>query len=364
MVGRTLLLWLPTRADAPAACPWWEVAEGRLVAHGSDSGWLPRSAEGSSEPVTTIGLVGPAEVRLEPRAADAPTSPQAKTAARLGAEGKALGTDPHAAVSDAWIATTDGARMQDWLDWAAAQDIALDRIVPAAALLPRDGDWHEARFGPHVVIAKDGMAIPDDEALVAALVGDAFVDSMDNDAIVDALVALEDGVPVDLRQGRFARVRRWKPDPRRLREFAWLILAIFLVALAIPVTKAVLWEREAGSLDRETAAIATAALGRPVEAAAAEAELRAAIGQGGAATGATQAIATLLAAMQAEPTVEASMIFFGADGMLNARLAASDAGAINRILMTLQQRGWTVTANPVPGGDGRAAVDLSLLGGA
>ncbi|WP_265587565.1 type II secretion system protein GspL [Sphingomicrobium arenosum] len=366
MVGRALLLWLPGRADAPAACPWWEVADGRLLAHGTDSGWLPRSADRAREPVTTIGLVGPADVRLEARDPDDLASAQARTAARLQAEDKALGADPHAATSTAgWIATTDAARMQGWLDWATVQDVALDRIVPAAALLPRDGDWHEARFGPHKVIAKDGLAMPDDPALMAALVGDDFVHSLDNEALLDRFANLEDGVPIDLRQGRFARVRRWKPDPKRLREFAILVGLILLAAIAIPVAKALKWDAEAGALDRETAAIATAALGRPVTAEAAEAELRTALGSGGAARAdATQMIASLLAAMQPEVGVEAGMIDWNASGTLSARLVSADSAAVNRVLLTLQQRGWIVTANPVAGGDGRAAVDLTMRGGA
>nr|WP_279614786.1 type II secretion system protein GspL [Sphingomicrobium astaxanthinifaciens] len=354
---------MPADAEAPAETAWWEVADGRLVAQGHDSGWLPRSPDRAAEPVTIIGLVGADAVRTERRDPASLATAQARTAARLEAEGGALGSDPHAATSAAgWIAVTDAARMQAWLAWAEVQGIGLDHIVPAACLLPRDGGWHAARFGSHALLARDGVALPDDEALVAALVGDAPFGRVAPDALDNAIAGLASALPVDLRQGRFARARRWAPDPRRLREFALLLLFIMLAALAIPIAKAVKWEAQARALDRDTAALATAALGRPVEATAAETELRAALGSGAAGTNAAQMVASLFAAMQSAPSVEATMIDWGAGGRLDARLVAGDAGALNAVLLMLQQRGWSVTATPVAGGDGRAAIDLSMRG--
>ena len=369
---RSLLVLLPDLPDpSHSEAHWWEVEDGALSASGTGSEWLVKSARTGKEPLLLTGLVGPERVRLERRDPEALASAQARTVARLEAEQAALGPDPHAvAAADAmngWIATTDAAAMRRWLDWAAQHDAELDQIVPLAALLPADGKWVEARIGDRVIVARDGLALPDEPALVEALVGDAFVDTLDEQALEARIVAAVPNPPIDLRSGRFARARRWAPDPARLREFAILVALVLLVALLIPIAKAMRWDSESDRLDAETAAIATAALARPVDADTAESELRAAVGSGAAGGGGTagsQAFATLLAEMDAEPSVEASLIAFDASGTLTARLAAADVEAINRLLLGLQRRGWALTANPVGDGAGRAMVDLTLQGGA
>ena len=361
-----LVFWLPDAPGEGSALPWWEVGEGRILAHGTDSGWMARSVDRRDGAVERIALVGPASVRLDRRDAATLDSAQKKTAARLEAQDRALGKDAHAAVGaddeDGWVAIVDGAQMESWLGWGRHHEVALDRIVPIAALLPVDGKWHEAALGGRKILAKDGLALDENDPLAPAIVGEAFVDTIDRDWLMERIALLAAGPPVDLRQGRFARVQSWKPDPGRLREFALLLAAILLVAVAIPAVKAMRWNAAADELDRESAALATAALGRPVSAEDAESALRGTLGRGAAGSDAGQMVATLFAAMQGEPGVSADMISWDGAGALNARLVSSDGGAVNRILAVLQQRGWQVTANPLASGDGRAMVDISVRG--
>ena len=364
---KAVLILLPDAPDASLSdAPWWEVAEGRVIGHGMGSGWLSRSARSGREPVLLTGLVGPEHVRLERTDPERLATAQARGVARLEGEEAALGADPHVvAASDAangWIATTDGAAMRRWLDWGQAHEAELDQIVPLAALLPVDGKWIEAKVSDRVVIARDGLALPDEPALVDALVGEAFVDTLDPEDLNSRLAAAVPVPPIDLRTGRFARARSWAPDPARLKEFALLIGMILLLALIIPVVKAIRWDNATDRIDRETAAIATAALGRPVEAESAETELLAAQGGTGGAGRGTQALTSLFAEMEAEPAVEASMLAFDATGSLTARLSAPDVDTLNRLLLGLQRRGWGVSANPLSDGQGRAIIDLTVSG--
>ena len=365
---RALLVLLPDRPDASVlGCPWWEVADGSILAHGLDGAWLARAFD-TREPVVTVGLVGPEQVRLERRDAEALASPQERGVARIEAQRQALGSEPHVAVArdemNGWIATVDAAAMRRWLEYGRAQEIEFDQIVPLASLLPADGKWHEARIGPTTVISRDGTALVDGDPLVDALVGDEFVDTLDHDTLMARLAAAVPVPPIDLRQGIFARARRWAPDPRRLKEFAVVVGLILLFALLIPIAKAIRWDSESDRLDRETAAIATAALGQPVEAEGAEAALLAAMGSGATGRGAGQLLASLFAEMEAERSVEAAMLGWDGSGALAARLVANDVDAINRLLLGLQRRGWSVTATPLADGQGRAMVDLRLSGNA
>ena len=362
---RALLFLLPDAADADTATAWWEYDGDSLLASGTDSAWLPRSADRAREPVRRIGLARPETVRLTRVEPDTLATPQARTAARLRAQGDALGDDAHAAAAldgdIGWVAVTDAAHMTRWLDWAELHDVTLDHIVPLAALMPADGRWHEAQVAGEAVVARDGMAIGADDALRTALVGEEEVVLFGRDALTGRLASAGQSPPVDLRVGAYARRRQWKPDPRRLKEFAIMAGLILVLALAIPLTKAIKWSSEADDLDAQSAAIASSALGRPVTAEEAEGALRGSGGTGGAAQ-TSQLVASLFAEMQREQLVRANMVAVDPGGRLAARLVAPDVDSINRVLLGLQRRGWQVTANPTPSSDGRSIVDISMGG--
>ncbi|MCM8558196.1 type II secretion system protein GspL [Sphingomicrobium sediminis] len=362
---RSLILFLPDDPGSDGTAAWWDVSEEGVIAHGVDADWIARLENVDR----TIGLAGPEAVRLDLIPGCDVASAQLRTAARLKAEAAALGPDPHVVISappseadPAWKAVTDASDMNGWIAWGEAHGAALDMIVPFASLMPLDGDWHEARIAGRTILARDGMAIGEDPALVEALVGEDFVDTIDHHQLANLLVAGAANPPVDLRSGRFAMRRRWKPDRRIVKQLAWLTAAIILVAVLIPVGKALRWEAEADRLDRDSAAIATAALGQPVTADAAQARLEVALADRALGPGAAQLIASLLAEIEQEPMIGATLIGVEPAGILTARLSSPDMDSINRLLVALQRRGWNVIANPIDAADGRATVDLTMQG--
>ncbi|WP_265569468.1 type II secretion system protein GspL [Sphingomicrobium nitratireducens] len=356
---RILFVTLPRRpSEAEAVRPWWLVADGRLVASGNDSGWLPRAVErGEAGPTSVVGIADPGAVRLSPLDAEA-TTPQMRGKAAIDARREALGglEANHAVAGGTHVAVVARDRMQDWLDWAARCGVGLDHIVPAASLLPQDGTWRDLSLGDWQMSANEHVAILDEPALAATLRGDAPVERLDQ-AAVDALIAGSAfPLPLDLRSGPFARRRSWRPDLSRLREFAILGGVIVLLALAIPIAEIAKWSFAADALDEEAADIASASLGRPVTIDEAEAALRS---EGGAQAGGPALFGALYAAMESENIVRASQLSY-ANGTVSARLTAPDMAAIQRLLDRLQRDGWQVAARPGPSSNGQASVDLDL----
>jgi general secretion pathway protein L len=139
---------------------------------------------------------------------------------------------------------------------------------------------------------------------------------------------------------------------------AVLALLIPLITLAWAIVSIVKLNQSTEGLDRDTAAIAQSALGRPVTVENAEAELA----QGRSTSRLTVLLAGLYQALQAEPAVSSTQIGYAA-GNFSTTLAAPSANEINRLLLALQRDGYRVTAVPRQSPDGRTMVDLTIRSG-
>jgi general secretion pathway protein L len=366
----TLVLALPAVPDArDATTCWWSVVDGAIVARGADDAWRDLLA-GDGSPVSVIALAPAAATRIGfARIADMPPR-QAAAIARLQALEPALG-DPAtlhcvarapAPPGDHVItAVVANATMLEWLDWLDAMGVDAVSVIPAALLLPLGDDWRAARIAGEPVIGRSGIVFPNEPALVSALVGQEEVAEVAPEIIDAALLAALAAPPLDLRVGAFARRRRWFVDRARVRELAILLAFVPLIALMIALVT--LWQLDASAdrLDADAVARASAALGKPVTIATAEAELDVRASQ---IAGAGGQLATPLAAlyqqMQGETTISATALGWRSDGTLAATLAAPRIDEINRLLLGLQRDGYTVTAVPRQGSDGRSIADMTI----
>ncbi len=341
-------------------CAWWCIEDGTLGQSGKGDDWRAALIDDPQ----VIGILPAGAARVEILPAGEVDTPQKQTAARLAVTSRSIGGVErlHSAIGllpdgRGAVALADKDRMEDWLGWARRQDLDLRHIIPAALLLPVDGEWHRGGLGGEEVFGRDGLAFAADPAMQAALVGDQPVSPMDEAAIEHALLR-EAGAPtVDLRSGPYAYRRPWRLDPSRLREFAVLAALIALLALLIPLVHALRWEAAADRMDARTEQLASDALGRPVTADEAEHALAAG---GGSAIRESDMLAALLGALENEGLVRASAIGWQGDGQLTATLVGPDAPAINRLLAALQRDGWAVTADGQPSNDGRARVVVTM----
>lgn len=355
-----LVILLPADTlDQDASCAWWSARDGALVTKGHDAGWIERIEEDTI--LTALARAGEVRTRLANDLED----PQARAAARLAMAENAIGgaATLHSAAGEKptsdgrhALALVDRARMDAWLDWTASHGANPRQIIPASLLLPTDGNWHEARIGDHHIVGRDAVAFEDDAAMTQALVGDAFVDTIDPGQLDDRVVREAMEPTLDLRQGDYAWKQGWRPEKSLLRQIAVLAVLIALVAAAIPLAQIIRLNSAAAELDRETAALATAALGREVAAIDAESALlvRPTPGLAG------DAMAALIAQVESAGLVSIQTLAIDNSGTLSSTLVAPDANAANAVLIGLQRAGWTISATNRPSEDGRQLIDITV----
>jgi general secretion pathway protein L len=361
-----LILGLPEAAlGASAETHWWLVLDGAIRAEGVNSEWTALATGARSAP-RVVGIAPGAAVRLivDRTAREGSTPAQAASVARLDALDQCLGASEtlHAVSGhhgDRIVtAVVANATMLEWIDWAQSQGVELDGIVPASLLLPRWEGWTSVSIGADHMIARGDLVIPNDPSIADAFVGGEPVEELGAEGTIAAVLRAAGPNAIDLRSGRFAKRRRFLLDSGRMRELAVLALLIPLITLAWAIVSIVKLNQSTEGLDRDTAAIAQSALGRPVTVENAEAELA----QGRTTSRLTVLLAGLYQAQQAEPAVSSTQIGYAA-GNFSTTLAAPSANEINRLLLALQRDGYRVTAVPRQSPDGRTMVDLTIRSG-
>ncbi|MBA2467014.1 MAG: hypothetical protein H0V46_05340, partial [Sphingomonas sp.] len=351
-----LVFSLPEVADAarPEA-HWWRVADGAIVARGADGAWVGLARGGAA--MTLIGLAPAASVRLT-MASPAPgaaTPRQAASVARVAAVEDSLGdpatlhavTVPVPGDEGALVsAVVANSTMLEWIDWASALHVDPDHIVPAGSLLPVAGEeWVAASVGAEHLVGRRALVLPNEPALVEAVVGGAEIRELPPEIIEAEIAAMAAAPILDLRTGRFAK-RRWLViDRDRIRELMTLACLIPIIALLWAVITLVRLDRASDRLDAETLRIAEQVVGRPVTLETAEAEMVQRLGPR-AGPGLSAPLAALYQGMQTEGGVSSTQIGYRGDGTLSATLAAPSVGDINRLLIALQRAGYRITAVP------------------
>jgi general secretion pathway protein L len=223
-------------------------------------------------------------------------------------------------------------------------------ILPAPLLLPRpESGFVRAQIGAETVLRSRSAAFADEAGLTELMVGDAPVEHVDvSGLIVGALDAPE----LDLRQGEFAKRRRFRIDWRHVRRLALLGGAIAVVTLLIALARIVRYDLAADAADAEAQAIARTvtpdAGGDPV--AALQARLAARRGGG---LGFTTTAGAVLSAVQAVPNVELAGLFFEPDGMLRATIMAAGPAEAEALRTRIRSAGLTVEATPFQQDGGR-----------
>jgi general secretion pathway protein L len=382
MTRALLVTSFPAAAGEPLH--WWHLVDGAVMRRGVDSD--PRAAAGLTDlrqPLEIIALL-PSTAAVT-RWTTVPldlTDAQKHAIARKEAVQAGIGGSEqlHAAsqlLPDGRVVTcyADSAVLTSGLAVLRAVDIDPARLIPAGLAIPLPenmgqervddaGHWVLADWGFERLLRGADRIIPDEPGLRTLLVGDdAPITAFSGDALDAALAALPDYQGPDLRSGAFRRRASLGAAPQVQRWLVMLVAALLLLSLAIPLVRWAKLEWSASAAESRALTIAQQQFPDAADLAAAEAAIDAQlVAQGKGSVVFAVPAAALFAAVQQAPKVSLGRLDYQRDGTIRVRMLGPDNGALNAVLIALQNQGYTVTAAPATDPAAPAAADISVRG--
>lgn len=341
MTIERILLVFPDAGDGHPG--WALVVPGGVVGHGVGLAELPAGAEGA-----TVALAAPGDrvalhwLDLPPELAPA----QAAAAATLMIAAKLLQPADmvHVAVGGMeeglrCVGIVAEAELVQWIALVAPFGLSPDLIVPEPLLLlapetglrRRDAEGLSCFRG-----AADGFAV--EPALAHHLVDEKAVGLVDDAAFEAELFEAILRAPLNLRQGRFAKRRIWRPDLAAGRRVAAIAAALMVATFAVGVADLFRHAQAAGRIEREARALAP-----PAGAAGPR--------QAGAAASFASMSSALFAAVRATPNAELAALNFAGAGTLATTVTGDSAATIEALRARIAESGYRV--------DGSAAQQTS-----
>lgn len=272
------------------------------------------------------------------------TDKQARAAARLVvAEASLSPIDAlHVAIGgddDGWrtVVAVERDVMASMLTVLAEDGIDPDAIVPATLLVARPEDGAvRGRVGDEMVVRTAASAYVEEREL-AGLFGD-LPRSLTAESVIES-VALAVATPeVDLRQGSFARSRRWVIDWVAARRLGRLAAALLILTLAIEVITLLRIDAAAKRIEAANQAAATAP----------------------ASPRALPLAGLAVAAVASSPDTEIGAMSVDGAGALRLTARGRSAAALDQLQARLAGSGLKMSAGPTTMMDGRASRELTL----
>lgn len=365
----TLILMLPAPGAAPAGSirRWWAVDDGAITDSGSEGGWTHFLDDAAQ----VIALVPAGDAPVTWLALPGLTPLQAAAAARLQMSDAALGevAEQHVAAGVANdngvvpVAAVTRSAMDAWLAQIALADVSVRALVPVAALVPMPAEGratHAAIDGEELLRA--GMLSAEADAVIDPLrTAGLTVDSVDDAAIAGWLAGLAVWVPLDLLTGTYAPRRKSALSPDMRRWLVRLTAALAVLTLAVPLVQAWQLARGTSAADARSVAAAAAVGAKGDDAAAAEAALDQMLAvRGGGPLALSAPLGGLYQSLKDYPAVSVRSLGHASNGTLSATLASPRIEDVNDVLKALQARGYTITAQPMQGGDGMQMGNVTI----
>ncbi len=353
----TMFLFLPA---GTTGYRWMRVDDARIV------------DEGEGVPVSdapVIAVVPAEDVTLHWAELPSRSPAQAVAAARLlVAEASAAPlAELHVAVGDEGgvdrpIGVVAAGAMRDWLAMLAAAGVDPVAVVPAPMLLPRpDEGYVRADLTGVGVVRGTSSGFADDPVLTDLITGGVAPTTLDREALTAALFAAAAGPALDLRQGAFARRRRFALDWPLIRRLAVLALLILAVTLAISLVRIAKYSFGATALEAQADAVARTGLprGETVTDAARQLDERLSRVRGPG-LGFTATTAAVFAAVRATPGSEVTALDFQANGDLRLSVAVEREALATDLKRAIESAGFAVRAGTFQANAGRVTGDLTV----
>lgn len=357
-----LLLYLADGFAPPRG--WMRLREGGIVARGPGAPTLP-STDTADERV--ILIVPGEDVVIHWIELPVLAPAQAIAAARLMASEVSAAPLDRLHVALGRVGGTARAMalvapelMAAWLAQAQALGLDPDAVLPEPLLLlpPEAGLLRWARGGMHLVRG-ESVALAAEPAL-SALVGEDAIIEIDDAAMEAGLGAALSAPVIDLRQGAFARRRRWRIDWPLVGRLAMLGGLTLLAVLAVKLVLIAKYELAADQAERAVAGIALTALPRagaisdpPRQLSDRLAELR------GAGAGFSATAAAVFAAVRDTANVELAALSFD-QGVIRVTATAANPADLAALSRRIDASGFAVSGGDVRPGGGRQIAELTV----
>jgi len=349
---------------------WLRLADDRVVARGDYIEAMPplEADESDLEPAERVVLVVPGSA-VAIHWIDLPgdlAPAQARGAARLMAsEVSAEPVDKlHVAIgprfgdeAERCMALTGAPRMEQWLAGMQAIGFDPDHVLPESLLIaPPDDGVRLFKRGGLDNVRGIRRAFAAESELTALLVGEEPIATLDADAFEAGLAAAIAAAPVDLRQGAFAKRRRWAIDWLLIRRLAMIAAGILLVTLLIQFVLIMRYSYAADALEREAQARARDAIPGNVEIVDPALQLREQLEMLGGGAGYGEIAGAIFAAVRETPEAELQSLVY-ADNAAQITVALPGMVETDAFQQRLAQSGLIVEAGAMRDGGGRRIAD-------
>jgi general secretion pathway protein L len=357
---------------AGAAEGWLRLQDGRIVERGVGLEQLPplvspetgnavhQSAIVSGEEVTVHWLAGlgglaPAQAGAAARiaAAEVSAQPIADLHVAVGGEEEER--------AERVVALVPALTMARWIGRLQEQGIDPDLMLPEPLLLPAvdEGFVRYDRAGRPLYRGRSD-AFTMEPALAEIVTSGAPIAVLSDQDFEAAILAAVANPTVNLRQGAFAKRRRWKIDWVVVRRLAGLTVAILLVTLAIQIASILRYGNAADALETEAAALATSSLPQGSRASDPVAALRQQLTDVQGAAGYGALASALFAGINATPNAEVSDLVFDRDGSLRATIEADTPATLSALQQRVIASGFAAELGAMRGAGGRQIADLTV----
>lgn len=286
-------------------------------------------------------------------AADASASPIADLHVAVGREGDVI---------ERPIGVVGMGQMAGWLATLAANGVDPAAILPAPMLLPRpDEGYFRADLGGEGVVRGPTSGFADEARLTELVTGGAAPVILGREELEAAIVAAIANPPLDLRQGVFARRRRFAIDWALVRRLGWLSAAILAVTLCISLVSLLKYSFAADAVEQRTDLLARQGLPRGETVNNADRQLDERLSRlRGAGLGFTRTGAALFSAVRAVPGAEISTLAFDPNGDVRATLSTEREGQATDVRLRVEAQGFTARLSTLASSGGRVSGQITV----
>ncbi|WP_299328431.1 type II secretion system protein GspL [Parasphingopyxis sp.] len=361
MSARYLVIFL---GDEPG---WMRIADGRTLVRRSGLDDVPAADEDSDEPERVALVVPGSEVALHWAEIPATLAPaQARAAARIMAdevsaeplEAQHIAAGPADEDDERCLAIVSRERMTAWLAEAEVLGLDPDLVIPEPLLIaPPEAGVRTLRQAGMDVVRGPKRAFAAEPDIAALLIGDEAIEPITAEDVERDLGSTLSEPPLNLRQGDYAKRRRWTIDAGFIRRVALLAATILLVTLLIQLTMIARYSFGADALEREVADRARDAIPGNVEIGDPDAQLRARLAELGAGPGYGELANAAFGAVRDTAGVELQSIIYAADNSLQLTAAAPGQPELDALQQRMAAAGLLVTPGGVRDGGGRQIAD-------